>query len=70
MGHWGMGPIREASYFEQPVIQALFPRAKVQDVTLRISDDETRDGITVVQDGTELLEIDDGLGNYPARTTR
>jgi hypothetical protein len=65
MGHWGMGPIREASYFEQPVIQALFPRAKVQDVTLRISDDETRDGITVVQDGTELLEIDDGLGNYP-----
>jgi len=65
MGHWGMGPIREATYFEQPAIQALFPRAKVQDVTLRISDDETRDGITVVQDGVELLEIDDGLGNYP-----
>jgi hypothetical protein len=65
MGHWGMGPIREATYFEQPAIQPLFPRAVVQDVTLRISDDETRDGITVVQDGAELLEIDDGLGNYP-----
>jgi len=65
MGHWGIGPIREATYFEQPVIQALFPRAKVKEVTLRISDDETRDGISVVQDGTELLEIDDGLGNYP-----
>jgi len=65
MGHWGMGPIREATYFEQPAIQPLFPRAKVEDVTLRISDDETRDGITVMQDGSELLEIDDGLGNYP-----
>jgi hypothetical protein len=65
MGHWGMGPIREATYFEQPVIHDLFPRAKTQDVTLRISDDETRDGITVVQDGTELLEIVDGYGNYP-----
>jgi hypothetical protein len=65
MGHWGIGPIREATYFEQPAVQALFPRAKVRDVTLRISDDETRDGISVVQDGTQLLEIDDGLGNYP-----
>jgi hypothetical protein len=65
MGHWGMGPIREATYFEQPAIQPLFPRAVVQEVTLRISDDETRDGITVVQDGTELLEIDDGLSNHP-----
>ena len=65
MGHWGMGPIREATYFEQLAIQPLFPRAKVEDVTLRISDDETRDGITVMQDGSELLEIDDGLGNYP-----
>jgi hypothetical protein len=65
MGHWGMGPIREDSYFEQPVIQALFPRARVQEVTLRISHDETRDGISVAQDGTEMLEIDDGFGNYP-----
>ena len=64
-GHWGMGPIREDSYFERPVIQALFPRAKVEDVTLRISHDETRDGITVTQDGAELIEISDGFGNYP-----
>jgi len=65
MGHWGMGPIRETTYFEQPIIQALFPKAVVRDVTLRISDDETRDGITVVQNGLEILELDDGLGNYP-----
>ena len=65
MGHWGMGPIREATYFERPMIQDLFPRARVQDVTLQISHDETRDGISVVQNGTEMLEIDDGLGNYP-----
>jgi len=65
MGHWGMGPIREATYFELPAVQPLFPRARVEAVTLQISHDETRDGITVVQDGTELLEIDDGLGNYP-----
>ena len=65
MGHWGMGPIRATTYFEQPMIHDLFPRAQVRDVTLRIADDETRDGITVVQDGTELLEIDDGLDNYP-----
>jgi hypothetical protein len=65
MGHWGMGPIRETTYFELPQIQPLFPRAKVEAVTLQISHDETRDGITVVQDGTELLEIDDGLGDYP-----
>jgi len=65
MGHWGMGPIRETTYFEQPAIHDLFPRAQVEDVTLRISHDETRDGITVVQDGVELLEIGDGLDNYP-----
>ena len=65
MGHWGMGPIREKTYFEQPMIHDLFPRAQVKDVILRIDDDETRDGITVVQDGAEILEIDDGLDNYP-----
>jgi hypothetical protein len=64
-GHWGIGPIREDSYFEQPVIQALFPRAKVESVTLRISHDETRDGIAVTQDGAEQLEISDGFGVYP-----
>jgi len=64
-GHWGIGPVREDSFFERPVIQALFPRAKVQEVTLQISHDETRDGITVTQDGTEIAEIADGYGNYP-----
>jgi hypothetical protein len=65
IGHWGVGPIRGTTYFEQPALQVLFPRAKVAEVTLRIADDETRDGVTVVQDGTEFLEIDDGLGDYP-----
>jgi len=65
MGHWGIGPVRETTYFEQPAIKDLFPNARVEEVTLRISDDETRDGVTVTQDGVEILEFDDGFGNYP-----
>ena len=65
-GHWGIGPIREATYFEQPVLRALFPRAVVEPVHLWISEDETaRDGFSVVQDGVQLLEIDDGSETYP-----
>lgn len=65
MGHWGMGPIRSETYFESPLIHELFPKAKVRDVTLRVSDDETMAGITVQQRGVEVLEIDDGQGNAP-----
>jgi hypothetical protein len=65
MGHWGIGPIRALTYFEQPVIQALFPTSKVKEVTLRIADDDTEDGIIVTQNGIPLLEIDDGSGNAP-----
>jgi hypothetical protein len=64
-GHWGVGPIRAETYFERPVIKALFPNAKVRDVTLRIAPDETMAGITVEQDGREILEIDDGTSNAP-----
>jgi len=59
MGHWGIGPIRADTYFESPVIHDLFPNAKVKDVKVRLADDDSEDGITVTQDGVELLEIDD-----------
>jgi hypothetical protein len=59
MGHWGIGPIRADTYFESPVIGDLFPNAKVKDVKVRLAVDDSEDGITVTQDGVELLEIDD-----------
>jgi hypothetical protein len=68
VGVWGVGPIRKATYFESPRIQELFPRARVSDGTVRVSDDETMAVITVAQDGVDLLEIDDGTANAPGTT--
>ncbi|HEX4197944.1 MAG TPA: DUF1131 domain-containing protein [Caulobacteraceae bacterium] len=65
VGVWGVGPIRATTYFESPVIGALFPAAQVSDGTVRVSDDETTAVITVTQGGVEMLEIDDGTGNAP-----
>jgi hypothetical protein len=65
VGVWGVGPIRAATYFESPVIRALFPAAQVSDGNVRVSDDETMAVITVAQAGVEMLEIDDGTGNAP-----
>jgi hypothetical protein len=59
IGHWGVGPIRADTYFEQPVIQALFPKAQVRDGLFQIDMDESLITITVVQDGVQVLEIDD-----------
>ena len=59
MGHWGMGPIRASTYFESEVLRELFPHAKVKDVKIRLAPDDTEDGITVTQDGVQLLQIDD-----------
>jgi hypothetical protein len=59
MGHWGIGPFRADTYFESPVIQDLFPDAKVKDVKIKLAEDDSEDGITVVQDGVELFEVDD-----------
>jgi hypothetical protein len=65
MGQWGVGPIRPLTYFESPVIRRLFPAADVEDATVRISFDETEAAIMVKQDGTPMLEIDDGTANAP-----
>jgi len=65
IGRWGVGPIRAGTYFESPRIRELFPKAKVRDATIRISDDETMAVITVEQDGAAVLEIDDGTRNAP-----
>ena len=68
IGVWGVGPIREATYFEAPRIQDLFPTAQVADGTARISHDETTAVITVALNGVQTLEIDDGTGNAPGTT--
>jgi hypothetical protein len=65
IGRWGVGPIRPETFFESPRIRDLFPRAKVRDGTIRISEDETEAVITVEQDGREILEIDDGTRYAP-----
>ena len=65
IGRWGVGPIRADTYFESPMIQSLFPKAKVRDVTLQVAPDETMAGVTVSQDGAQILEIDDGDGEAP-----
>jgi len=62
---WGVGPIRGDTFFESPRIRELFPRADVRDGEVRISEDETRDVITVSQGGVEMLEIVDGFFNFP-----
>jgi hypothetical protein len=68
VGVWGVGPIRQTTYFEAPRIQELFPDAQVSDGTVRVSDDETMAVITVAQGGANMLEIDDGTGNAPGTT--
>ena len=65
LGHWGVGPIRADTYFEQPAIQALFPTAKVSDGLYAIAADETLLTINVVQDGVTMLEIDDSNAYAP-----
>ena len=67
LGHWGVGPIRADTLFEQPVIQALFPGAKVRDSLFPIAADEALLTITVVQHGTTVLEIDDSNAYAPNR---
>jgi hypothetical protein len=62
---WGVGPIRVDTFFESPRIRALFPRAEVKDAVVQIAPDETRDVITVSQDGVQLLEVVDGFFNFP-----
>jgi hypothetical protein len=65
VGVWGVGPIRQSTYFEAPRIRELFPLARVSDGSVRVADDETMAVITVAQDGGPLIEIDDGTGNAP-----
>jgi len=65
LGHWGVGPIRAGTLFEQPAIQALFPNAKVSDSLYPIAADETLLTIKVVQDGVTMLEIDDSNAYAP-----
>ena len=62
---WGVGPIRSDTFFESPRIRDLFPKAVVRDDVVSIAKDETRDVITVTQDGTQILEVVDGFGNFP-----
>jgi len=62
---WGVGPIRAGTFFESPRIRELFPKAVVKDDVVQIADDETRDVITVSQDGVEMLEVVDGFFNFP-----
>jgi hypothetical protein len=59
LSHWGVGPIRRTTYFESPVIAALFPKAVVRDSTVQIETDESLADILVEQNGTRILEIDD-----------
>ena len=61
---WGVGPIRAGTFFESPRIRELFPKAVVKDDVVQIADDETRDVITVSQDGVEMLEVVDGFFNF------
>lgn len=65
LAHWGVGPIRAGTYFERPVIQALFPQAKVRDSFYQIAPDTTLSTIIVLQDGAQILEIDDGTTYAP-----
>jgi hypothetical protein len=65
IARWGAGPIRPGTFFEAPRIKDLFPRAEVRESEIRIAADETMAVITVVQDGEQILEIDDGTGNWP-----
>jgi len=65
LAHWGVGPIRADTLFEQPTLQALFPRAKVSDSLYPIAADETLLIITVAQDGATVLEIDDSNAFAP-----
>ncbi|MDR3508400.1 MAG: DUF1131 domain-containing protein [Caulobacteraceae bacterium] len=62
---WGVGPIRPYTFFERPRIQEIFPKAQVKTDVVRIADDETRDVITVTQDGAQMLEIVDGTTYAP-----
>jgi len=65
VARWGVGPIRSGVFFEAPLIQSLFPKAIVREGEVRIAADETRAVITVAQNGGQILEIDDGEGNWP-----
>jgi hypothetical protein len=65
IGRWGVGPIRQMTFFESPRIRELFPDAVVRDGQIRIAEDETMAVITVEQDGQRLLEIDDGTRYAP-----
>src|SRR5579864_7092692 len=64
VGAWGVGPIRSTTFFEAPRIREIFPLADVRDVTIRVAPDETTAAITVSQNGSQLLEIDDGAANF------
>jgi hypothetical protein len=65
IARWGVGPIRPGTFFEAPRVQDLFPKAVVREGEIRIAADETLAVITVAQDGAQMLEIDDGTGNWP-----
>ena len=65
VGAWGVGPIRQGTFFESSRIREIFPLADVRDTTLRIAPDETTAAIMVSQSGGLLLEIDDGTSNFP-----
>jgi hypothetical protein len=65
LGHWGVGPIRATTYFETPVIAALFPKAKVSDGVYTIATTQQLPIITVDQGGVRMLEIDDSVMHAP-----
>jgi len=65
VGDWGVGPIRDTTYFEVARIRDLFPLADVREGEVRVAPDETTAVIMVVQDRRLVIEIDDGAGDFP-----
>lgn len=65
----GVGPINGSTAFDLPTLQALFPKAKVEQAFLHFGDGPAQPIITVEQDNTPLLEIgktDEGAIAYVA----
>ncbi|PVM84939.1 DUF1131 domain-containing protein [Caulobacter radicis] len=56
----GVGPITAATAFDQPTIQALFPKAQVKAAFIHVGDGPPGPIITVEQDNVPLLEIGKG----------
>jgi hypothetical protein len=65
----GVGPISGSTAFDPPTLQALFPKAKVEQAFLHFGEGPAQPIITIEQDNTPLLEIgktDEGAIAYVA----